>query len=54
MGIESVKRYINKKGIGYFINDPSEEDKKALSGIIFDDRGFLMMSNLYKLAGVSI
>ena len=54
MGIEAAKRYILKKGIGYFINNPSKEDIKSLTGIIFDNRGLLMISNLYRLAGVQI
>lgn len=33
----SLARYINKKGIGYFIFNPSSEDIICFEGILFKD-----------------
>lgn len=42
---ESLKRYVKKKGIGFFLSAPAEE-RKALEGIIFFE-GIPKLSALY-------
>jgi len=49
----SLKSYVLKKGLGYFVNNPSEEDVKCFEGTLFKD-GYPILSNLYRLAGVQI
>lgn len=51
--ILNVKDYVLKKGLDYFINNPSEEDLKSFEGILFKD-GYPNLSMIYLLAGVSI
>ncbi|MBO5413412.1 MAG: hypothetical protein J6A29_03815 [Clostridia bacterium] len=51
--IESLRDYVTKKGVGYFVNNPSEEDVKAFEGTLFTD-GYPNLSYIYRLAGVSI
>lgn len=33
---EALKRYVRKKGLGFFLNAPAEE-QKAFNGILFFD-----------------
>ena len=51
--IKSLSNYVSKKGVGYFITNPSEEDVKSFEGTLFKD-GYPIMSNIYRLAGVTI
>lgn len=50
---QSLKQYIQKKGIAYFLNEPSAEDIAGFKGILFDEDGNPILSNLYALAGIS-
>ena len=43
---KSLSRYIKKKGVDYFVQNPSSEDKVAFEGILFD-KGIPMLSLLY-------
>lgn len=51
---ESLRQYVAKKGIGYFISNATAEDKKTFAGILFDSNGFPILSNIYRIAGVTI
>ena len=46
---ESVVRYIKKKGIEYFILNPTKEEKEAFEGIIYQN-GYPNLSLLYAIA----
>ena len=46
---ESVVRYIKKKGIEYFILNPTKEEKEAFEGTIYQN-GYPNLSLLYAIA----
>ena len=52
--MQSIKQYIQKKGISYFLNEPSAEDVAGFKGILFDENGNPIVSNLYDLAEISV
>ena len=49
---ESIMRYVQKKGISYFLNDPSYEDRTGFKGFLFDENGNPILSNLYLFSGI--
>ena len=50
---ESVKQYIQKKGIAYFLNEPTAEDVAGFKNVLFDENGKPILSNIYFFAGIS-
>ncbi len=42
--LESLRQYILKKGLGYFISNPSLEDMEAFDGLLFKNN-FPILSN---------
>ena len=49
---QSVRQYIQKKGIAYFLNEPTAEDVAGFKGILFDEHGKPILSNIYFFAGI--
>lgn len=51
---ENLKQYALKKGFGYFISNPSEEDKVSFLGLFFDKRGLPILCNMYSFYEMKI
>lgn len=50
--LESITNYVHKKGISYFLNEPSAEDVVGFKGYLFDDNGAPIVSNIISFAGI--
>ena len=49
---ESIIQYVRKKGIAYFLTEPSKEDVAGFKGFLFDDNGKPILKNLYSFSGI--
>lgn len=50
---QSLIQYVRKKGIAYFLTEPSKEDVAGFKGFLFDDNGKPILKNLYSFAGIA-